>query len=160
MIVRVNRVLAPERRARKLAASVRDHLVHVHVELRSAARHPDVKRKHVLMLAGEDLVADMRDQLVELAVETAAGAIGVRGRLLQDRVGLDHFARHQVLADTEMLERTLRLRPPELVRGNVHFTQAVRLFAKVVHPCLLVIDVGRPSRAVRKCTHRMKRTLP
>ncbi|MGY3467175.1 phage tail sheath gpL-like [Bradyrhizobium sp. LM6.11] len=89
-----------------------------------------------MMLARENLVADVDDQLVDLAVETTAGIIRVRRRLLQDRVGLDHFARHQVPADAEMLQRTLRLRTPELVRGNVHFTQAVCLFAEVVHPCL------------------------
>jgi hypothetical protein len=132
----MNRQLAAERGARDLAASIRDHLVHVHVELRSAARHPDVKGKHVVMLARENLVADVDDQLVDLAVETTAGIIRVRRRLLQDRVGLDHFARHQVPADAEMLQRALRLRTPELVRGNVHFTQAVCLFTEVVHPYL------------------------
>lgn len=88
------------------------------------------------MLPGENLVADVGDQLVDLAVETTAGVIGVRSRFLEDRVRLDHFARHQIPADAEMLERALRLRAPELVRGNVHLTQAICLYAEFVHPCL------------------------
>jgi hypothetical protein len=38
----MNRILAAERRARELAAAIRDHLVDVHVELRTAAGHPHV----------------------------------------------------------------------------------------------------------------------
>jgi integrase len=53
-----------ERRAGQLAAAVGDHLVHIHVELCAAAGHPDVQWKHVLMLAGEDLIADLDDPLV------------------------------------------------------------------------------------------------
>src|SRR4029077_2340757 len=54
-------------------------------------------------------------------------------RFLQDRVGKNHLARNQILADTEMLEGTLGLRPPELVGRDVHFAEAVHLLANVVH---------------------------
>ena len=62
----MHRRLAAERRARELAAAVGDHLVDVHVELRAAAGHPDVQREHVVVLAGEDLVADLDDQRMRL----------------------------------------------------------------------------------------------
>jgi len=57
----VNRLLASERRPCKLAATVGDHLIHIHVELRAAARHPHVQWKHLVMLAGQDLVANLDD---------------------------------------------------------------------------------------------------
>ena len=63
VIVGMNRRLAAERRAGELAAAVGDHLVDVHVELGAAAGHPDMQRKHVVMLAGQDFVADLHDQL-------------------------------------------------------------------------------------------------
>ena len=72
MIVGVDRRLASQRRARELAAAVGDHLVHVHVELRSASRHPYVQRKHVVMLAAQNFVADLHNQLVVLAVKLLA----------------------------------------------------------------------------------------
>ena len=71
MVVGMNRRLAAERRAGELAAAVGDHLVDVHVELGAAARHPYVQRKHVVMLAGQDLVADLDDQLMRLVVRAA-----------------------------------------------------------------------------------------
>ena len=64
VVVGMHRRLAAERRAGELAAAVGDHLVDVHVELRAAAGHPHVQREHVVMLAGQDLVADLHDQLV------------------------------------------------------------------------------------------------
>jgi len=71
----MNRSLAPERRARELAAPIGDHLVHVHVELGAAARHPHMQRKHVVMLSGEDFVASLNDQIVLLILESLAGMI-------------------------------------------------------------------------------------
>ena len=49
VIVGMDRRLAAERRAGKLAAAIGDHLVHVHVELRTAAGRPNMEGKHVLM---------------------------------------------------------------------------------------------------------------
>ena len=133
VVVRVNRRLAAERRAGELAAAVGDHLVHVHVELRAAARHPNVQREHVVMLARQNLVADLHDQRVRFVVEPLAGMVGVGRRFLQDGVGGDHFARHQILADAEILERPLGLRAPELVGGDLDLAEAVGFRAKVSH---------------------------
>ncbi len=133
MVVGMHRLLRAERRARKLAAAIGDHLVHVHVELRAAAGHPDVQREHVVVLAGQDLVAGLEDQLVRRVVEPLAGMVRIGAGLLQGRVGGDHLARHQVLADAEMLQRPLRLRAPELVGGNADLTEAVCLLANIRH---------------------------
>jgi len=48
VIIGMNRLLAAERACpARLAASVRDHFVHIHVELGAAAGHPDVKRENM-----------------------------------------------------------------------------------------------------------------
>ena len=143
----MDRRLAAERRAGELAAAVGDHLVDVHVELRAAAGHPDMQREHVVMLAGQDLVADLHDQAVRLVVEPLAGMVGVGRRLLQDGVGGDHLARDQVLADAEMLERPLGLRAPQLVGRHAHFAETVGLLAYVCHGSPLSGLRHRPGRA-------------
>jgi hypothetical protein len=53
---------AAERRAGQLAAAIRDHLVHVHVELRAASRHPHMQREHVGVRSSEDFVARLGDE--------------------------------------------------------------------------------------------------
>src|SRR5262249_58206984 len=101
-----------EWRARKLAATVGDHLVHVHVELGSTARHPHMQREHVVMLAGKDFVAGLNDQFVLLITESASSMVRMRRRLLQDRIGGNHLTRNQIFADAEMLQRRLGLSTP------------------------------------------------
>ncbi len=68
MIIGMNRTLARQRRAGELAATVRDHLVHVHVELGTTARHPYVQWEHVMMLAPQYLVTDLNDQFIALFI--------------------------------------------------------------------------------------------
>jgi hypothetical protein len=78
--------------------------VGAHGKAEPPAGHPDVQGEHVMVLAGEDLVAHLNDQLIARLVEPAAGMVRGRRRFLQDRVGSDHFAWHQVFADAEVLE--------------------------------------------------------
>ena len=129
----MDRRVAAKGGAGELAAPVGDHFVDVHVELGAAARHPDMQGKHVVMLAGEDFVAGLNDQLVALIVKPFAVVVGDGGGLLQDRVGRDHFAGNQVLADAEMFKRPLGLRAPELVGGYFNDAEAVGLFSHVAH---------------------------
>src|SRR5258708_26689001 len=109
MVVRMNRPLAAERCASELAASVCDDLVDVHVELRSAAGHPDVERKHLMVRAGKKLVANARDQFVGLVAEPTSGVVFGCRRPLQDGIAADHLARNQIMPDAEVLERPLGL---------------------------------------------------
>src|SRR5215471_16444521 len=138
----MNRCLAPERRTCKLATTVRDHFVDVHVELGAAARHPHVQREHVMMLAGEDFVAHMNDQLVALIVEPLAGMIGNGSGFLQGGVGGDHLAGNEIPADAEMLQRPLRLRAPQLVSRHLNHAEAVSLSSQVVHVISPACGVG------------------
>ena len=112
----MHRRLGPERRPRKLAATIGDHLVDVHVELGAAARHPDMQWEHVVMLPGEDFIANLHDQLVTLIVQPLASVVRGGSGFLQGGIGGDHFAWNEVSADAEMLERALGLSAPQLVR--------------------------------------------
>src|SRR5262249_12606810 len=133
MIVGMNWRVASERRAGELAAAVGDDFVDVHVELGAAARHPDVQGKHVVMLAGQDFVASLHDQFVALIIEPVTVVVGDRSCFLQDRIGGDHLARDQVLADTEVLEGPLGLRAPQLVGGNFNHAETISLFSHAGH---------------------------
>src|SRR5277367_4393960 len=130
----MDRRLAAERRTSKLRAAIGDDLVHVHVELCSAAGHPDVQREHVRVLARKDLLAYADDQWVLHIVETARSAVCVGRTFLKDGVGGDHFPRDEIRADAEMFERALRLRAPELVGWDGHVAQGIPLDPRV---CLI-----------------------
>jgi hypothetical protein len=79
-----------------------------------------MKRKHVCVLAGEDFVASLRDELKWLVAETAVHMVCEGGGFLERCVGGDHLTRNQIGSDAEMFEGALRLRAPEFVGGNLH----------------------------------------
>jgi len=76
VIVGMNGSLAAQRRACDLTTAVRNDFVHVHIELRSAAGHPDMQRKHVIVLAGQDFFARLYDQIMTLLVEAFPRKVG------------------------------------------------------------------------------------
>jgi hypothetical protein len=101
-----------------------------------------MQREHLVMLAGENFVARLNDQLVALIVEPLAGMVCGGGGLLQDRVGGDHLARDQISADTEMLERALGLSAPKPVGWHFNHTEAVALFSHLGHVVSPIVEVG------------------
>ncbi len=143
VVVRMDRALRAGRLVGGARAEIRDHLVHVHVELRAAARHPDVQRELVRMAAGEDVVARRDDQLGELGGKPAGPRVDACRGLFDDRERAHELARHSLLADVEVLQRALRLRAPKAVGGHLDFAQAVGLDARVRH--------GVPSGDGRLC---------
>src|SRR5205814_9699883 len=96
-----------------------------------------MQREHVLMFSGEDLVTDAQDQIVPLLVEAGALVIGDGGGALQYRVGADHLARHQVVADAEILQRALSLCAPQPLGGNRNLPEALASDPDVAHAVLL-----------------------
>ena len=146
VVVRMDRRVASKRSAGELAAPIGDHFVDVHVELGAAASHPDMQRKHVVMLTRQDLVTGLNDQLRALIVEALAVMVRDGGGLLQNRVGRDHLARNQVLADAEMLKRALGLGAPQLVGRNSDLAEAVGFDANVAHGSLLRSQILLMSR--------------
>src|SRR5271170_7265593 len=94
--------------------------------------------KHVVVFAGEDLVACLNDQIVALVIQPLARVVRCGGGLFQGSIRSDHLARNQVRSNTEMLERALGLRTPELVCRHLHSAQAIGLCSHVAHVSLLV----------------------
>src|SRR5712671_7326288 len=121
MIVGMDRRLASNRCPCELATPVGDDLVHVHVELRPAASHPDVQRKHVVVLARENLIAGLDNESEALVIETLPGMVGHGRAFLQCGVSGDHLSWDQMESDAEMLQRTLRLSAPQAIRWNLDF---------------------------------------
>ena len=119
--------------ARELTATIGNHLVHVHIELGAAARHPDMQGKHVVMLTAQDFVASLDDQFTSLIIKPLAGVVRNGSALLQGRVGGDHFAGDQICSDAEVFERALCLRSPQLVRGYFNDAKTVSLFSHAGH---------------------------
>jgi hypothetical protein len=129
----MNRRLAAECCTGELTTAIRDYLVHVHVELGTAAGHPDMQRKHFVMLARENLITDSDDQAVDPIVEPLARVIGVGRSFFQDSVRSNHLSRDQIPADAEMLERALGLRSPKFIGRYVHLAKAVGFRAHIAH---------------------------
>src|SRR6516164_8660051 len=104
------------------------------------------------MLAGEDLVADLSDQLESLIRQSAPGVVCRGSGALEDGISGDHLARDQVLPDAEVLERALRLRSPELVCGHFDRAEAVGFCTNVFHVALAggrgMVDDAHPRSAI------------
>src|SRR5262245_18150505 len=126
----MNRILASQRRSGELAATIGDHFIHVHVELCATSRHPHMEWKHVLVLTSQDLVTNLHDELKPPLIEPISGTIRHGSPFLQRRVGGDHLARHQIFADAEVLQGTLRLSAPEFIDGNIDFAEAISLLPR------------------------------
>ena len=127
VVVGVDRRLAAAFAAGELDGAVRDHLVDVHVRLRPTTGLPDVQRELVVVLAVDDLVGGLHDQLRLLGRELAEVLVGEGGGLLEDGHAPDDGLRHAVVADGEMMERPLRLRPPVPISRHLDLAEAVRL---------------------------------
>src|SRR5262249_6456836 len=97
-------------------------------------------------------VADANDEVLFAIAEPAGLAVDERGGLLDEGVGGDHLSRHQIVADTEMLQRPLRLRSPELFGRDVDRTEAVVLNTSSSH--------GYPFARSRRARNRMTMRIP
>jgi hypothetical protein len=92
-----------------------------------------MQRKHVVVLASKDFVANLDNQFVALIVEPLAVVIGNGGGLLQRSVGRNHLTGNQIFPDAKMLERTLGLGAPEFVGRNFNDAEAVGFFSHLRH---------------------------
>ena len=119
-----------------------DDLVHIHVRLRAGAGLPYLQRKLLRVLAAADIAAGIRDGL-RLCLRKLAECM-VRGRRggLQHREGVNHLARDRLRADTEILQRTLGLRTPEMLCRHTDLTHSV-MFDTIFHvfPSLIYLNL-------------------
>ncbi|MPN17606.1 hypothetical protein SDC9_164961 [bioreactor metagenome] len=119
--------------AQQFAGALGQHLVDVHVGLRARARLPDHQRELVRMLSTNHLVRRSHDGLGLFLVEQSQLLIHRGRRALDLRERMDDFLRLSLAADLEILNRALRLRTPQLVRGNVDQTESVFLLPDSSH---------------------------
>ena len=125
-----------------------------------------------VVLAVQDFVAGLNDQFISLIVKPLVSVVGDGAGLLQDGVRRDHFAGHQIFADTEMLEGPLCLSTPKLVSGNTDLSEAVSLYANFAHgisPFVKNVPTPRYTRDLdwqltfrvrqRRCVARMMATI-
>ena len=106
---------------------------------------------------GKDFVASLDDQLISRVVEPSALVVGRRGAFLQNCISCDHFAGYQIGANAEMLERSLGLRPPQLVCGHLDHAEAVTFLTEIRHvhsPCFLVSYDVRAIRLPIRCDQK------
>src|SRR5689334_24467903 len=125
----MDRLLAAHNATRELNRTVRDHLVGVHVGLRSTAGLPDSQRKVLVEFSFNDLIASLHDQLRLIVREFAELFIDERRGFLENAERANHLTRHPVIADIEMMKRALRLSPPVAITGNLDCTHRVGFYS-------------------------------
>ena len=125
----MNRRLGAELAAEQFVGAIGDHLVEVHVGLGAGAGLPDHQRKMIVELAVDHLARGADDGAGAALVEQPELAIGFGRGKLDDAKRANDVHRHPVLADAEILPRSLGLRAPIAVGGNLDRTEAVGLGA-------------------------------
>src|SRR5882762_8610419 len=121
----MDRFFAAQNATGNLDSTIRDHFVGIHVRLRAAAGLPDAQGKVVVELAGNYLICRLFDELQLVARKFSKFMIDDRGGLFENAEGADHFARHAIVADSEMDQATLGLRTPILVRGHLNLAHRI-----------------------------------
>lgn len=128
VVVGVDGLLAALDTAEDLDSAVGDDLVGVHVGLGAGAGLPDDEGEVVEELALGDLSSSLLDGLANLLVKAVAHVDG-GGSALENTKGLDDRGRHAILGlvDLEVLEGTLSLSAPVLVRGDLDLAKGIAL---------------------------------
>ena len=137
VIVGMDRLLRAEGPAHQLDAPVRDDLVHVHVGLRPRPGLEHIERELGIEGPADHLVTHPLDQLPLPGRQPPGPGIYQGRRFLYVAVGVVHLLRHLVVADVEVLQAPLGLRPPVPVGRHLHRAQAVELLP---HPGGLQAD--------------------
>ena len=130
VVVGMDEPFLPALAAEELAGPIRQHLVHVHVGLRAAARLPHRERKLAIVLARDHLVGRLDDGLGLLGVEQLQVEVHLRSRPLHPRERLDQLRRHLLGADLEVEQRALRLGAPQPVGRDLDGAEGVLLDAR------------------------------
>ena len=125
VVVGMHRLLGAELAARDFDAAIGDDLVDVHVALRAAAGLPHAQREMVVMLARDDFIRRLDDEVRHLRLELAQVLIHQRARLLQHREIMDDLERNPVRANIKMDQRASRLRAVVTVIGHSNFAHGI-----------------------------------
>src|SRR6266436_5030929 len=108
-----------------LDSTIRDHFVGIHVRLRAATGLPDAQGKVIVQLADNYFIGSLFDEPQLVAREFPKFMIDDCGGFFENAQGADHFARHAIVADSEMDQAALGLRAPILVRGHFNLAHGI-----------------------------------
>ena len=125
VIVRMHRLLGAGLAAEQFAGTVGDHLIEVHVGLRTRSGLPDHQREIVVELAVDHFARRTNDGASAALVEQAEFKIGLCRRKLHDRQCANDRHRHELIANLEVMFRAFGLRAPVVVRR--HFDRSERV---------------------------------
>src|ERR1700733_1719852 len=121
-------MLRAELAAQELDGSVRDHFVDVHIGLGARTGLPDVERIILVELARDGLVRRANDGLLLPTGQAASVMVDESARFLHVAIGVINGLGHAVVADREMLQRTLGLGAPVAVGRHHDLAHAVEFF--------------------------------
>jgi hypothetical protein len=133
VIIGMDGRLRAEALAEELVGTVGDHLVDVHVALRARARLPDDERELVVETPGDHLAGGGHDGFRQERLKQPELLVHQCRDLLDERQRADHFARHALAADAEILQGALRLRAPVMGGRHRDLAEAVLLDALSRH---------------------------
>ena len=135
----------------QFARAVGQHLVDIHVGLRARAGLPHHQRKFTRVLAGDDFVSGGHDGRGLLRVLQAQGLVDHGRGALDLGQRLDDLARLLLARDVEVLQRSLRLRAPQLVDRDFDGAKGVAFFAEL-HEIRLLVNgcIGGSARLTGK----------
>ena len=132
VVVRVDGILRADDAAEQLDGTVRDHLVDVHVGLRSTAGLEHDEREVLVERAGNHLVRRLTNRARDARVELARVGVVLRGAFFQHAKRADDRDRHarRRSADGKIDERSCRLRAVERGARHVELAKGVALLAR------------------------------
>jgi hypothetical protein len=119
----------------------REYFVHVHVGARARACLVDVHRELVDVLAVGHSGRRLLDRVGHVGVDDAQPCVDGGSRPLHQGQGRDDRRVEPLAGDGEVLDRSLRLGPPERLRGHLHLAHRVVLGTHrlvLVHASILV----------------------
>src|SRR5215831_7200833 len=127
----MNRLLAAHYTAGQLNRAIRNDFVRVHVGLGARSRLPDTQWKMCIEFSFDDFIAGLHNYFSFVSGQFAEILVYQGGAFFENAQGANHFARHDVVTDVEMMKTPLSLRPPIFISGYIDFTHRISFEAKL-----------------------------
>ena len=144
VVVRVHRLLAAKLATRQLDGTVGNHLVGVHVGLRTRSGLKHEQRKMRIQPPVDHLISSAHDELGHGRRQFAQLGIRQRRGLLQQAQRTDHrpLPAKALDPDGEMFDRALSLRPPVAISLHLDATHRIGFRTCGIHGVLLLLRLS------------------
>ena len=147
IIVRMHLTLHPAYPAQQFTRTISQHLIHIHVALRTGAGLPDCQRKLVRMLACQHFIRSLNNHLRFFCAQKTEIVIHLCRRTLGQRQRMNKLDRHFFRRDAEMFQRALSLRAPKPIGRHIDCAHRVFFTAMRCHYFLLGFKVRNSDKA-------------